>query len=938
MKKLIQGACALFFLATGVTSYAQSETKIPVDPNVKIGKLDNGLTYYIRNNGKPEDKLELRLVLKAGSILEEDDQQGIAHFIEHMNFNGTTNFEKNELIDYLQSIGVEFGADLNAYTSFDETVYILPIPSDDPEKLDKGFQIIEDWAHNATLSEEQIDGERGVVMEEYRLGLGPDKRMMQEYLPKLMYNSRYEKRLPIGKKEVIEGADYETIRSFYKDWYRPDLMAVVAVGDLDAATIETKIKEHFSGIKNPENAKERKEYGLPVHEETFVSVSTDKEANFARVQVYYKDLEEAKDIVSTSDYMKALERNLFTTMINNRLDELRNSANPPFTFGYSYYGGTFSPSRNAYQSIAITGKDQQLDALKALVTENERVKRFGFSKAEFDRAKKDFMASLERQYKDRDKMESGRIVNNYVQNFLENSPIPGVEWEYEFAQKNLEKVQLDEINKLINKYLHDENRVIVLTGPELETAVTEDQVRTVLSEVQTAEISEYEEEELRENLLVKTPEAGSISNEDYNENLDFTTLQLSNGAKVIYKKTNFKNDEILFSAYSPGGTSLYSVEDYQSTAFANSGLSEAGIADLDNTAINKMMSGKIASVSPRISSYSEGFSGSAAPKDLETMFQMLYLYFTDLNKDSEDFNSFVTKQKNLLGNFLSNPSFYFQEELSKFRNEGNPRYLGFPTEEKWESQDYDLAYEKYQQRFADASDFTFLFVGNIDEARLKDYASKYIASLPSTNSEESFKAPEFRENYTEKRKKVVYKGTDPKSRVNIYWRGETEYDEEDDLAISALGEVLSIKLIENLREKESGVYGAGANGNMSKIPYESYSFSISFPCGPENVDKLINAALAEVEKIRENGPTAEDVSKVKETLRLQRKEASEQNRFWLSQLESAVVNGNDFEKITEFDDKLDDLEGDDIQKMAEKYLTDNYLVGILMPESEESEE
>ena len=929
----------LFLVMAGFATAQTSNTQeIPTDPNVKIGKLDNGLTYYIRNNGKPEDKLELRLAIKAGSILETDEQQGLAHFVEHMNFNGTKNFEKNELVDYLQSIGVKFGADLNAYTSFDETVYILPIPSDDPEKLEGGFTVLEDWAHNALLTEEAIDGERGVVLEEYRLGLGPDKRMMQEYLPKVMYNSRYAERLPIGKKEVIENASYETIRNYYKDWYRPGLMAVIAVGDLDVNTIEQKIKSHFSNLEARENPKERKEYGVPNHDETFVAIATDPEANFSRVQIYYKDLEESKDVVNIEDYKRQLEKDMFSSMINNRLEELANNPKPPFTYGFSYYGGTYSPKKNAYQSFAMAGENSQLEALKALITENERVKRYGFNESEFKRAKEEYLANLERSYKDRDKQESNRIIGQYVSHFLENLPIPGTEWTYEFAKENMDEIKLENINALINDFLHDENRVVVLTGPEKESVkpVTEEEVLAVLSEVENAEIEKYSEEEIRENLISEMPTAGSIKDTKVNEELGITTLTLSNGAKVVFKRTDFKNDEILFSAYSKGGTSLYSDEDYQSTVYANAGLSEAGVGGLDKNSLNKMMSGKIVNVRPQISTYSEGLDGSSTPKDFESMMQMIHLYFTGLNKNEEAYQSFATKQKNFLGNLMSNPNFYFQNELGKFRNEGNPRYTGFPTPEKYDEMDYDLAYQKYQERFADASDFTFFFVGNVDEAKLKEYASKYIASLPASNSKEEYKTPEFREDTDSKREKTVYKGSDPKSQVSIVWNGETEYDKEDDFALSALGEVLTIKLVEQLREEEGGVYGVGARGNMSEIPYDSYSFSISFPCGPENVEKLTEAALAEVEKIRTNGPNDEDLEKIKETLRLQRKEQIKENRFWLQEMERAQVENREITKNEKYNALVENLKADDLQQMAKKYLGANYLLGVLMPETEEA--
>ena len=943
MRHYLNAFCILFFVVFGLSAQSDMiikstpipEGNIPVDPNVKIGKLANGLTYYIRNNGKPEDKVELRLAVNAGSIMETERQLGLAHFMEHMNFNGTKNFKKNDLVDYLQSIGVKFGADLNAYTSFDETVYILPIPSDDPEKLEKGFQILEDWAHNTTLSEEAIDGERGVVLEELRLRLGADERMQRITLPKMMYGSKYADRLPIGTKENLENFSYDDVRNYYNTWYRPDLMAVVAVGDLDVETMEKKIKDHFSGIPKAENPTKREAYELPNHEETFIAIASDKEAAFSRVQVMYKDRYEAPEVKTVSDYRESLVKNLFSTLINNRLGELRNSANPPFVFGFSYYGGTFARTKNAYQSIANTSPEGQLQGLRAILEENERVKRFGFQKGEFERAKKSLLARLEKQFNDRDKLESNRIVGSYVSNYLDNNPIPGIEWSFDMTKKLLPTIQLEEIGALINDFLHDDNRVIVITGPEKEglKQVTEDEVKALLKEVETGDIVGYEDEAVRNALIEKMPVSGDITKTNSNSNLGTTTLVLSNGATLTYKKTDFKNDEVLFSAYSPGGTSLYSDADYIATSFANGGLSQAGIGGLSLTDINKFMSGKIANVSPSIGAFSENFRGSAAPKDLETLFQMVHLYFTDLNKDDEAYNSFITKQKSFLGNLMANPQFYFQDQIGKVRNEGNPRYTGFPTAEKMDAADYDLAYKKYQERFADAGDFHYFLVGNVDEAQVADFAKKYLASLPGKNSNEDYIATKFRRKDAFQ-KHIVNRGKDPKSNVSIVWEEEIPYDSNTAMVVAALGEVLTIKLVEKLREEEGGVYGVGARGRLSKISFSNLTFSISFPCGPENVDKLVAAALAEVKKIKDEGVTEQDMAKVKETYLVQRKEAIKTNRFWLDNLLRAHQEGRNADALLSYEKDVNNLKASDLQKVAKKYLDDNYFLGILMPEEE----
>jgi zinc protease len=908
--------------------------KIPFNPNVKKGVLSNGLTYYIKNNGKPENKVELRLVIKAGSILEDEDQLGLAHFMEHMNFNGTKNFKKNELVDYLQSIGVKFGAHLNAYTSFDETVYILPIPSEDPEKLEKGFQILEDWAHNALLTEEEIDNERGVVLEEYRLGKGANERMMQEYLPKMLYGSKYAERLPIGTKENLENFSYESLRRFYKDWYRPDLMAVMAVGDVDVATLEAKIKEHFGNIPMPENPKPRQEFDLPNHKETFIAIESDKEASFSQVQVMFKDQDNAMPDKTLEQYRASMVESLFSQMLNNRLQELTNGEKPPFVFGYSYHGGTYVKSKEAYQSVAMTKEDGQLNAFKTLLEENQRVKQHGFFEGEFERAKKDIMARMEKTFKDKDKMESNRIVGEYVRNFLEDEPMPGIEWEFDFYKQQIPKISLAEVNALADGYIKNENRVVILTGPEKEglTSVTEAQIKQILNDTENKKLEPYQDEAVASSLITALPKAGSISDYKTNEKLGTTTLTLSNGAKVTYKVTDFKNDEILFDAFSFGGSSLYSDEEYLATVNANGGLTEAGVNGFDKVEMGKMMSGKIVRVRPSIRTYSENMSGSASPKDFEDMFQLIHLYFTALNKDDKAFNSYLAKQKSFLGNMMSNPQTYFSVKMGEFMYGENPRYTGFPTPEKMDAANYDLAYEKYKERFADAGDFHFYFVGNINEKQLVDYASKYIANLPGKNSNETYKVSEFRP-LTGQHEKIIKKGTDPKSAVRITYHGPTEYDAKENFELKTLGEILTIKLIEQLREEEGGVYGVGARGNISKMPYGWYRFNISFPCGPENVDKLKTAALAEVQKLIKDGPTQKDLDKVKESYILDHKENMKKNRFWLSALKSADYEKNDATKLLDFEKNVDDLTIESLQEVAKKYLNGDFIIGIHNPES-----
>ena len=927
----------MFLMAVPLTGMAQElkgDAPIPFDPAVKTGKLKNGLTYYIRKNAKPENKVDLRLVINAGSILEDDDQQGLAHFMEHMCFNGTKRFPKNELIDYLQSIGVKFGQHLNAYTSFDETVYFLPIPSDDPEKLEKGFQILEDWAFNTVLTPEEIDKERGVVLEEYRLGLGADNRMMKRFMPKMMYKSHYADRLPIGQKEILENFTYDKIKRFYNDWYRPNLMAVIVVGDIDVAEMEKKIKDHFSSYENPKNERQRKVFDVPNHDQTFVAIESDKESPYAQVQLIYKDYTDPKPMVTINDFKKYVEKGLFSTMLNNRLEELRNSPTPPFTYGYTYHGETWARTKEAYQSFAMVQDGKQLDALKVLVEESQRVKKYGFRQAEFERAKTEWLTMVERSYNERDKTNSERFVSEYQNHFLIKEPTPGIEWTYETMKKMLPQVSLKDVNSLVNGYIKDDNRVVIFTGPEKENAKkpSEQEVLAILN-AGTDNIKPYEEGTLATSLLRKEVKPGSITKKESNAKMGTTTLHLSNGAKVTYKKTDFKNDEVLMEAVSFGGTNLYSNEEIKKTEWADGALAEAGFSGLKLNDINKYMTGKIARVTPYIYDVTEGLRGSAAPKDMEYMFQMVHAYFTDLNLDKEAFEGYKQKQSAFYDNMAAEPDFYFQQQYYTFLMEENPRFNGFiPTEKSWNETDYELAYKKYKERFANAGDFEFYFVGNIEDKAIEEFASKYIASLPATGTKE--KALDLGYRYRKgEYKKVINKGTEPKSNVIISYYGDTTYSPKEALALEALGEILTIKLTEELRENESGVYGVGAYGSMGKVPYGNYNFGISFPCGPENAEKLTESALRELQKIIDNGPLEKDLAKYKESELLDYKKAIKENRTWLSNFRSAYINGISPEEILKKEEKIAALTAKEVQDVAKKYLTKEKVIGILMPET-----
>ena len=927
---------SLFLVVIQAQNLNQS---IPVSSEVEIGQLENGLTYYLQNNQKPDDIVELRMVVNTGSVMEDDDQLGLAHFLEHMAFNGTKSFEKNDIISYLQSIGVEFGADLNAYTSFDETVYILPIPSENFEDIDKGFQILKEMIFDMTLYPEDIDAERGVVAEEYRTTLGAQWRMIKKYLPEMMYGSKYAERLPIGTKESIETFSYESLRRFYKDWYRPDLMALIVVGDIEVGKMKELVTKYFEDVPKPSNPRERVVYSLPNHSDTKISSVSDEEAFVNTVQIMYKDLEDTTPMTSVGDYKSYLIDRLFSSMINARLDELATSSKPPFLNAYSSYGDGFARTKKMYSSNATsTNKESLPTTIKAILTENKRVSEHGFLQSELDRAKQNILTSLENQVKEKGKQNSGRLVSQYIRHFLQSEPIPGIEWEYQTAKNLLDEIKLEEVSSRINDYVHPENMVVVVQQKEEEgeDIFDDESVLEIMKEVENAQVTAYQESELRNDLIEVIPEAGSIVSKDYDEKLDVTRLVLNNGVKVTYKQTDFKNDQILFSAYSKGGTSLLSNEDLKAVEIALqlNANAQAGFGGLSVSDLEKLMSGNTASVSSSVGQYSETLSGNSTPKDIGSLLQMIYLHHTALNKNADFFNAFINNVKGFYKGILSNPEYYFQIAVDEEKNIENDRYLGFPGDEDFDAINYDKTYDFHVDRFADANDFFYYFVGNFDTDILEKLVETYLGSLPATDDEDEIVVPEFRQKdvFNEF---IVEKGTDPKSFVNIDWIEEVAYDREISLASSALSDVVTNKLIEKLREDEGGVYGVGARSSFSEIPYPQLSFSIVFPCGPEKAKDLINFSLELIEDIRKNGISDEDLEKVKESRRVDYKENVEENSYWLSYLNNTDRYNRDPYRLYNYLDVVDALTTEDLQNIALQYLDENYFLAILYPEEVE---
>jgi zinc protease len=936
MKQKLKPSFFVVFTFFYVISFGQYNLKdpLPVDPNVKIGKLANGLTYYIRKNVKPEKKLELRLAVNAGSVLENNDQRGLAHFMEHMGFNGSKNFPKNELVDYLQKTGVEFGADLNAYTGFDETVYILPIPTDDPSVVEKGFTVLEDWAFNNLFDKNEVEKERGVVLEESRLSKGSDERMSRQYFPRLFNGSKYGERLPIGKDEVLKNFKHETLKSFYKTWYRPNLVAVIVVGDIDPADAEKKIKAHFSKFTNPANAAPRPSI-IPIKERPApdAMVVTDDEATNTFIEIF-NFVKPAKKIKTWSDYRESTAEGLVSSLINQRLTELTQKANPPFVFANTGFQ-SFLRGYNSFTSFAVLGEAPMQDAIDALLSETNRAKQFGFLQTELDRAKSNLLNVAEKSFKEKDKSESGAIVQQYLNNFLQGNPIPGVEHRYKFLQQVLPTISLQEINALAKKMPSTANAFTLVLAPtsmKNKLPNNADLLKAVVV-ANNKSVKAYEEKAVASALLDKDPVPGKITAETKNEKLSTTDLTLSNGVTITIKPTTLKNDEIQMDAWRWGGFHRFDLADKENAQYAAVLVGQMGVKDMSPTDIKKFLAGKTVNITPYINNHEEGIEGRSSVKDFETFLQMMYLYYTQPRKDEGLFKSFVTKSKAALQYIKQDPQTWFQDTLGKIVYNNNPWANEIPASEDFDRLNLDRSFSIYNEIFGNAHGMHYSFVGNIDVEKAKPLLEKYLGSLPASPKENKFKDNGIRmmKGSTEANLK---KGKESQAMITVMFEGETEYNREEKMNLAALLEVLNIKIIEKLREEMSGIYGGGMGGTVSKRPYVHYTITAGLPCGPENVDKITKAFFDIIKDAQEKGLEQKDLDKVKETWKKQYHVNLQSNDWWLSGLSNAFIDQTIAEGLLDYEKRVDAIKLEDLQKAAKKFLTLNNMVkAVLYPES-----
>jgi zinc protease len=920
-----------FVFTVSSAQIQNSDKPIPADPNIRIGKLDNGMTYYIKANKKPEKRMELRLAVNAGSICETPGQQGLAHFCEHMCFNGTKNYPGNKMIDMMESLGVKFGADLNAYTSFDETIYMLKVPTDSIEWINKGFRVLADWAHQVSMEDKEIDKERGVITEEWRLGLGAEDRMRKKYIPIILKGSRYAERLPIGKIDVIENCPHDTLRAFYKTWYRPDLMAVVIVGDIDPNLAEEKVKAYFDSIPKAHNPRTRLEYNVPDNDEPLISVATDKEASGYNATIFYKHPK--SDNVTYTDYRNQLMRSIYTGMLNNRLEEIAHKPEAPFLYAGADYGPFVSRSLDVY-SLYVGAKENQIEkSIEDILTENERVHQFGFTSTELEREKKDLLSMYEKLAKESDKTESVSYTDEFIRNYLTQECIPGIQKEFEIVKEFLPGITLEEINKLGQEWTTDKNMAALITAQQKEgvKVPTEEQVKDIIKSVKTKKIEAYVDKVSDVPLLAVPPAGSKVVKRTDDQKFGFTELTFGNGVRMILKTTDFKNDEIVLSAYSPGGISLYPDGDVMSATIASTIIVQSGLGDYDFTGLQKKLSGNTAKLNPYISDLREGVNGNCSPKDLETMLQLNYLYFTKIRKDENAFNAYISRIRNMIKPMRANPQVIFQDTLSKIISLNSPRVIAVPSEAQINQINLDRLISIFKDRFADASDFTYLMAGNFKVDDVIPLLEKYIGGLPSIKRKETWKdvTPGFPKGLLVV---DVPKNSEPQSSVAMVWKGDFKWNDKDRQGFSMLMNILAIKCRESMRENQGGVYGVSVNGSASKLPKPNYTIQSMWGCNPDSIKILTQTVLDEMGKIKKNGPSEVDLNKVKETLIRERETKLKENGFWLTSLQNHFLFDDKLLTLEEYKTFIDSFSIADIKSIANKYLnTGSYVEVALTP-------
>lgn len=911
---------------------------IPVDKDVRIGHLDNGLTYYIRHNALPEHRVEFHIAQKVGSILEEPQQRGLAHFLEHMAFNGTKNFPGDEkglgIVQWCETKGIKFGVNLNAYTSVDQTVYrISNVPTDDQSVVDSCLLILHDWSNAVLLSDKEIDKERGVIHEEWRSRNSGIMRLYTEAQAVMYPGDKYADCMPIGSIDIIDNFPYQAIRDYYAKWYRPDLQGIIIVGDIDVDQMEAKIKSVFADVKKPVNPAERVYYPVADNQEPLVYIGKDKEIDDPTIEIYFKQDPTPDSIKGNMAYLlQQYMLSMTTSMLNSRLNELRQSANPPFIYAGCYYGNYFLAQTKDAFTLSISSKAEGInEALKAGLTELERVRRYGFTESEYERARANYLQRLESAYNEREKTKNDSYVNEYINHFLMAEPIPGIEFEYTTMNQIAPNIPVMAINQAIQQggLLPDNNQVVFIAAPEKEGIVcpTKEEVVAQLKGMKDLKVEAYVDKVSNEPLMKEAPKGGKIVSENTNAIYGTTELTLSNGVKVYIKKTDFKADEIQMKGVSLGGTSLFPDNDKLEMSYLNSVIQAGGLGNFSKVDLTKMLAGKKVSVNAAVGANTEGITGSCSPKDFETMMQLTYLSFTAPRKDMDAFASLKSRIKAQLESAESNPLSSINDTIQKMMYGYHPRYFSMKPE-MVDQINYDRIIEMYKDRFADASDFRFFLVGNVDIEKVKPLIEQYLGALPSTGRKETF-----RDNHMDIAKGMLEntyakEQQTPMATVFMLYSGKCKYDLKDNLLMSFLTQALDMVYTEEVREKEGGTYGVSSYGQLSKHPNEKFMLQIVYQTDPAKKDHLNGIIDAQMKKMASEGPTEEHLQKIKEYMLKKYKDNQKENGYWLNNLDEYFYTGVDYTQG--YEEAVNSITVKDVQKFAADLVNQGNKITVVM--------
>jgi zinc protease len=906
---------------------------LPIDSAVRTGQLANGLRYYIRRNVRPANRASLRLAVNVGSIFEEDDQRGLAHFLEHMAFNGSENFKPGELITFLESIGARFGPHVNAYTSFDETVYMLDVPTDRAGYVDRGLLALHDFAAGMQLSAEEIEKERGVVIEEWRGRLGAGSRLTDKQLPVLLAKSRYADRLPIGTPDVLKSFPRQRLLDFYRKWYRPDQMAVVVVGDVDPAEAQKLVEQRFGVIAPAAGALSTVDRTVPAHAETLFSIAADPEAQGWSVALANKRPVEIERTVG--DYRRSLIQQLATQMLNLRLREIARRPSAPF-LGAEAGGSSLVRSTEMYEIGASVPENAIATGLEALIVEARRMQQFGFTAGELDRARAALLASYERAYKERDTSESTNYASEYVRAFLESEPIPGIEFEYRIASTFLPSVTVDEVSAEARKLIQSDNRVVLVVAPEKKEAPvpTEAALRGTMAKADKSPIEAYADALAGRALVEKPPVPGKVAARRTIPEIGVTVLTLSNGVEVWLKPTDFKTDQVLISAYAKGGASLAAQADYQEATLASALVGIGGVGGLNPVDLSKLLAGKIASASPTVGTYTQGINGQASPRDLETALQLNYLAFTAPNLTRESFELLRRRIASALENQAQNPGFVFNERLEQINSSNHYSATALRPADV-QQLDMEAMARFYRERFGNAADFTYFIVGAFSVDAITPMLEKWMATLPSSGKKASnFRDMGVRFPATDVSEEVR-KGREPRGQTVISFFADTKLDEYEMHRARAAASLLGIRLRDILREELGGTYGVSVSYDNS-LPLPGYgAMVVQFGSDPANIEKLTGEVMKEVERLKTSGPSLDDVKRVQELERRDLETAMKQNTFWMGSLQTVHMLGWDPLSITRRQERIEKLTPEQLHDTFKKYFPmDRRTVVTLKPEGQ----